>query len=179
MDRCDACDFVYADLALDEVPSRVRAMAPDYAQALDAAAAADRLRRRPQPDTWSPLEYACHVRDVLVVQHERLHLALAEDAPTFTSMRRDERAVEERYNEQDPADVVAALQRACEGFAEACARLTPDAWRRTGVYPWPQVTERDLAWLARHTVHELVHHLQDITRGVAGPPQPRGPRTSA
>jgi len=51
------------------------------------------------------LEYACHVRDVLRFQRERVALAQAEDRPRFASMRRDERAVAERYNDQDPAVV--------------------------------------------------------------------------
>jgi hypothetical protein len=30
------------------------------------------LRTRPQPHVWSPLEYGCHVRDMLLVQRERV-----------------------------------------------------------------------------------------------------------
>ena len=41
------------------------------------------LAARPSDDRWSPLEYACHVRDVYVLYDERLHLMLDEDDPTF------------------------------------------------------------------------------------------------
>ena len=42
-------------------------------------------------DVWSALEYACHVRDVFLVQRDRLYTALVEDTPTFTPMYRDQR----------------------------------------------------------------------------------------
>ena len=48
---------------------------------------------------------------MLRVQRERVLLAQTEQTPRFASMRRDERAIEEAYNEQDPlvvADEVAA-----------------------------------------------------------------------
>jgi hypothetical protein len=42
------------------------------------------LRTRPEEGVWSALEYACHVRDVFLVQRDRLYTALVEDTPTFT-----------------------------------------------------------------------------------------------
>ena len=38
---------------------------------------------RPAPQVWSPLEYACHVRDLLGVFAARVELMLTEDLPTF------------------------------------------------------------------------------------------------
>ncbi len=71
----------------------------------------DAVRKRPAPEVWSPLEYACHVRDMLGVQTERVELAQREIDPVFVPMGRDERVVEDRYNEQDPAAVAAELTR--------------------------------------------------------------------
>ena len=51
----------------------------------------EQVRTRPSPDTWSPIEYACHVRDVLLVQRDRAYRALVEDAPEFSPMGREER----------------------------------------------------------------------------------------
>ena len=61
--------------------------------------------RRPEPSTWSPLEYACHVRDVCRLFEQRLRLMLTQDAPTFDNWDQDETAVADRYGEQDPATV--------------------------------------------------------------------------
>ena len=55
---------------------------------------------RPEPSTWSPLEYACHVRDVCRFFEQRLALILEHDAPTFANWDQDETAVADRYNVQ-------------------------------------------------------------------------------
>ena len=80
------------------------------------------LRAHPRPASWSALEYGCHGRDVLRCQRDRVLLAQAEDNPVFTSMRLDERAVEESYNEQDPRSV--ARQLTTKAPAGACWRLS-------------------------------------------------------
>ena len=84
----------------------------DVAGLLDANAAAwpavlagaTTCGERPRPDRWSPLEYACHVRDVFRLFDTRLHLMLDEDDPRFANWDQDETAVADRYGEQDPAD---------------------------------------------------------------------------
>ena len=160
MDRCAQCGFDYATVAAATLPRRLTAFPPRYAATLRAA---DDPRRRPAPGVWSPLEYTCHVRDVFDVQHERLAAALRTDAPEFLPMGRDERAVLEAYNEQDPDVVLTGLAAAAEALAEAFAGLHAAQWERVGVYPWPERRERSMLWLGRHTVHEGEHHLLDIT----------------
>ncbi|MEU1687742.1 DinB family protein [Micromonospora sp. NPDC005707] len=161
MDRCDECQFVYSALDGGELPRRLRDLAGRYAAALHAA---PDVRRRPAPEVWSPLEYACHVRDVFRVQGERLALALRVAEPEFAPMGRDELVVTERYNAQDPEVVLAGLATAADGFAAGFAALGEADLARTGVYPWPRREVRTLLWLGRHTVHEAEHHLLDIRR---------------
>ena len=43
-------------------------------------------------------------------------------------------------------------------------RWTTTAGARTGVYHWPTTEVRTVDWIARHTVHESVHHFSDIER---------------
>jgi hypothetical protein len=126
----------------------------------------DALQQRPAPGVWSPLEYAAHVRDVLLFQRERAALALRSSHPTFESMRADERTVELRYNDEDPASVERGLQRSAETLAAMLDSLDDHEWQRAGTYPWPRPESRDLVWIGRHTVHELVHHLHDLTRSL-------------
>jgi S-DNA-T family DNA segregation ATPase FtsK/SpoIIIE len=102
------------------------------------------------------------VRDVLQVQRERVRLTLVHDRPTYTPMGREERVAADRYNEQAPSVVAAELVQAAEALARDLEALDAPAWSRTGVYNWPSPQERTLGWLARHTVHELVHHLRDV-----------------
>ncbi|HTJ38684.1 MAG TPA: DinB family protein [Dactylosporangium sp.] len=161
MDRCDECGFAYDGVAAAEVPARLEGFTGRYTQALGAVTD---LRRRPAPEVWSALEYACHVRDVLAVQRERLELALRTDAPEFVPMGRDDLVVTRAYNAQDPADVVAALGANASALAAAFGALGPAELDRVGLYPWPDPVERTLLWLGRHTVHEGEHHLMDIRR---------------
>lgn len=169
MDRCLECNFVYDEIPIEGVASELRALPPRYMQALRAADRDGLARARLDPTTWSALEYTCHVRDVLWVQRERLLLALQQERPVFTPMRRDERAIEERYNEQDVEVVLDELAEGAERFAASLDALHEPEWARVGVYNWPQTAERSMAWLARHTLHEGVHHLLDVTRSVDAP----------
>ncbi len=165
--RCDECGFVYAEHDHADAAIRVRAL---------AAAIVDRLgglddqsvRARVAPDVWSPLEYACHVRDVLLVQRERVLTARRVDDPTFLPMGRDERVAHDGYAEQDPVAVARQLGDAAALFTNVLDRLDPDDWQRRLVYNWPETFSRSVGWVAVHTVHELWHHLGDIERSSRG-----------
>jgi S-DNA-T family DNA segregation ATPase FtsK/SpoIIIE len=162
---CDECGLVYATISPVEIPGALRAFGPGYGSRLGEEPA--RLRSRPSPAVWSVLEYACHVRDVLEVQRERLALALVEDRPTFVPMGRDARVVDGRYNEQDPSAVAHQLAVNAEAIAAAFAALGPAEWERTGIYNWPTSAERSMLWLGQHTIHEGRHHLRDIDAQLA------------
>jgi DinB family protein len=159
-DACPTCGFSY-DIdrvtALAWLPSDVGAFVARF-RTLDD----ETVRRRPAPDVWSPLEYACHVRDVLRVQLERIRLAAVEHEPEFTPMRREERAVEERYNEQDAATVASEIEEAGEALRAHLATLDTEGWSRQGVYNYPEAQLRTVEWITIHTVHELLHHRIDI-----------------
>ncbi|MDM3975439.1 DinB family protein [Mycobacterium marseillense] len=122
------------------------------------------VRSRSHPDVWSPLEYACHLRDVLLVQRERVLAARRTSGSDCAPMGREERAEHDGYNEQDPADVARQLADAAALFSNVLARLSGDDWDRTVIYHYPETHERSLRWVAVHTVHELQHHLLDIRR---------------
>ncbi|MFY1692457.1 DinB family protein [Plantactinospora sp. WMMB782] len=162
MEHCDECGFDYSSVPAEALPDRLRGFGPRYSAGLGAARDP---RRRPAERVWSPLEYTCHVRDVFRVQRQRLALALAVEEPEFTPMGRDERAVTEAYNEQDPAVVLDELDSAAGELADAFDRLGPAELDRTGSYPFPEPQVRTMLWVGRHTVHEGEHHLLDISRG--------------
>jgi len=159
-DACRECGFSYALGRAEIIPwlkSDVRAFVEKLGRLDDAA-----VRLRPQRDVWSPLEYACHLRDVLRVQTERVLLAQREVDPAFAPMRRDERAVEYRYNEQDPKQVATQLADAADAFVSILDGLDDAGWMRTGIYNYPEPTVRTVEWIAVHTDHELLHHRGDI-----------------
>jgi hypothetical protein len=157
---CPQCGFSYW-VGRAEITPWLRTDAQAF---LDKLATFDdrAVRTRPAPETWSPLEYACHVRDMLGVQTERVLLAQREDDPVFVPMGRDERVVEDRYNEQDPHVVATQLAAAAETFASLLDGLDDAGWERTGTYNYPEPALRTVEWIAIHTTHELLHHRGDL-----------------
>src|SRR5437867_12712014 len=122
MDRCDSCRFIYADVDAPSLPTRFAAFGARYRALLlppDRPAVWDTiLRTRPADDVWSALEYACHVRDVFLMQRDRLYTALMEDTPSFAPMYRDQRVTLARYDTQDPEEVAAQLATAAHLIAQ-------------------------------------------------------------
>jgi hypothetical protein len=162
VDRCGECGF---DYDLDEATSAGPAVVAGVAAFTSVLRAnPTEVRRRAQGDTWSPLEYGCHLRDVLLVQRERVLAARRVDRPSFEPMGRDERVVHDGYAHQDPDDVARQLSDAASLFANVLARLDPGSWERSVMYNYPAHHERSLRWVAVHTVHEVRHHLLDVRR---------------
>lgn len=161
MDACAECGFEYRLDQATGAGAEIRAGAATIA-ALVRENAGDAGRRRAAPDTWSPLEYACHLRDMLLVQRERVLLARRKDRPDPEPMGRDERVEHDGYSEQSPGDVARQLEDAALLFAHVLDRLVPEDWERTMFYNYPTRQERSLSWVAEHTLHEVRHHLQDV-----------------
>jgi len=115
---------------------------------------------RPAPTTWSPLEYACHVRDVHQIFRERLELMLAENDPAFANWDQDASALAERYWEQDPAVVATEVTETGEALADAYSRVGDDQWDRTGVRS--NGSTFTVESLGRYVLHDLHHHVWDV-----------------
>jgi hypothetical protein len=160
VEHCDECGFAYDLATLRPIDALLRAGAEPYVARLKADPAT--LRRRPTPDTWSALEYVAHLRDMMLVQREKVLRALVEDVPTFVPMHRDERVELEHQNEQDPARVAEALIVATGLLADLFALLDDNQLERTGIYNYPTPEERSIRWIGVHTLHECRHHLGDI-----------------
>lgn len=141
--------------------SRIRRLVAEAADVLRRSAPAQ-LRLRPAPEVWSRLEYACHMRDVLIVQRERVLAVRRGHADEARPMGRDERVEHDGYNDQQPADVAMQLEQSGLLFDGVLRRLAPADWDRTIVYRFPERTRRSMQWVAVHTEHEMAHHLADI-----------------
>ena len=134
------------------------------------------VRRRPDPGTWSALEYAAHVRDMFELADDRLRRTLVEDRPSFSSVDVDRLAVERRYNNEDPSRTLDGLATRATALAETVSGVAATDWRRTMLVDG---VERTALWTARNAVHEGSHHLRDVDRvlrAVVGRPSPSAPR---
>jgi hypothetical protein len=162
---CEQCGFNYDTGDLQGTVTLLIRQAADCAMALTKAAAGPDVsvvRLRPEPDVWSAIEYACHVRDVLEVQRLRIAQCLAEDRPVYAPMDRTGRVKQQKYEDQDPMEVAAALMRLAREFGAAARVLQPQQLGKLGLYNYPVRAPRTLGWIIRHTAHEIQHHRHDI-----------------
>jgi hypothetical protein len=116
---------------------------------------------RPNPSTWAPVEYACHVRDVFRLYEYRLGLMLNEEGPTFPNWDQDETAITDQYLEQDPVVVGDELALAGHSLAVAFDAVRSDQWLRTGNRS--DNKHFTVASFAVYMVHDPAHHYWDIT----------------
>ncbi|MEO8827797.1 DinB family protein [Lapillicoccus sp.] len=153
---CPECGFDAAMVEPVAIPALVRDAVSRWADVL----ARPEATRRPSPTTWSPLEYACHVRDVCTLFTERLRLMVEEDDPTFANWDQDETALDDRYWTQDPEVVGEQLADAGETLAVAYTRVGDGQWNRTGIRS--NGSEFTVESLGRYLLHDLFHHVWDV-----------------
>jgi DinB superfamily len=166
VESCDGCGFVWADVPAAAVGARVVAGAGAIAAVLRASAEAA-VTTRPEPGRWSALEYACHLRDVMYAQRDRLVLGLVEDRPAFRPMYRDERVDLGLYATDQPTIVADELALAGGLFARTFAALDDAQLARSCIYGYPEPTPRTLLWVGQQTVHEAEHHRADVEENLA------------
>jgi hypothetical protein len=159
---CPDCGLDTRGLAREDVAGMLRA----NAQAWPAVLAAPGAGARPEPGTWSPLEYGCHVRDVFRRFDGRLVLMLTQDGPLFPNWDQDATAIEDRYAEQDPAEVAENLLAAAATLADRFDDVSGDQWQRTGART--DGARFTVETFARYLIHDPVHHLCDVTGRRAG-----------
>jgi hypothetical protein len=155
-ERCPDCGYDPTAVDVTAIPALVRTNAAAWEGVLqrpDVAA-------RPAPDVWSPLEYACHVRDVFRLFDTRLHLMLDQDDPLFANWDQDETAIADRYWTQDPATVAAELAAAADAVATSFAGVTGDEWQRPGRRS--DGARFTVESFGRYFVHDWVHHAWDV-----------------
>jgi hypothetical protein len=156
---CPECGFDASTVSVRDVPVLARRAVAHLRAALERPDAAV----RPEPGTWSPLEYACHSRDVCRIFSGRVQLMLEQDDPLFANWDQDATAVQERYWEQDPATVSTELAAAGEAVAQQFANVTPGQYTRPGRRSNGSVFTVET--LGRYFVHDLVHHAHDVAGG--------------
>jgi len=115
---------------------------------------------RPRPDTWSALEYGCHVRDVCTVFCGRLAQMLAHDGARFANWDQDATAAEKRYRTADPAEVSRELFAAATALATAFDAVPDTRWQNRGIRS--NGSEFTVRTFALYFLHDIVHHLHDV-----------------
>lgn len=153
---CPECGFDAAAVSFETLGAQVREMTPRW----EARLAASDARDRPDPQTWSPTEYAAHVRDVYRVFDGRLEQLLTLDDPLFANWDQDAAAIEGDYASQVPATVATELASAATAIADCFDSVSPDQLDRPGRRSNGSVFTVNT--LGRYFLHDVVHHLHDV-----------------
>jgi hypothetical protein len=157
LDRvCDECGYDARSVVREDLSILIRRQATAWLDVL----AGSGVRRRPGPQTWSALEYGCHVRDVFRLYDQRLRWMLEEPDPLFPNWDQDAAALIDRYWEQDPVVVSQSLLTAADGIARRFAGVNGAQWARTGRRTDGASFTVDS--FGRYFLHDVVHHLHDV-----------------
>jgi len=141
-------------------PAATGSVLRECAHRWEAVLARPDVRERPDPTIWSPLEYGCHVRDVLRLYDERLQLMLSLDDPLYANWDQDATAVEQRYGEQDPQTVAGEITAATGPLAVRFDGLSGGQWQRTGRRS--DGASFTVTSFAQYFLHDVLHHLHDV-----------------
>jgi hypothetical protein len=162
-EHCAACGFDGARYDEESLLEALRALGPSWRTLLGSTG--ELLRVRPRADVWSAMEYAAHSRDVTALHAFGVEQALTGEEPTFPAIDGEEliHASSESYIEADPDEVVNAL----DAEATRLARLADDA----GNNAWTRGltigdSRMDVRRLLEHALHDSLHHLDDVERGM-------------
>ncbi|MBI9115833.1 DinB family protein [Sanguibacter suaedae] len=157
LDRpCPECGLDAGGVAPEQVGALVASTLPRWAAVLARPDARD----RPDPHTWSPVEYAAHVRDVFDVMTGRLTLMLTEDDPPFADWDQDAAALAAGYESSDPVLVGQELEAAGRRAADAFGAVREGDVERPGRRSNGSVFT--VATLGQYFVHDVIHHLHDV-----------------
>ncbi len=157
-DTCADCGFVAAEIGPAEAPDKLRGFARRYRAPLTRFLPGEDgdtlVRRRPEPGTWSALEYAAHVRDMFGAFDRRVTWQAA-GYPAGSGAVAGEPAP---VAELDRVGVADELATNAERLATSLEAVPPEGWHDE------DNEARSVLSTARRAVHEGNHHLLDIGR---------------
>lgn len=179
--RCAECGFDASTVTAADLADLIPALTAPWPDVL----AREAVGQRPEPTTWSPLEYACHIHEVLEVFAGRFELILAEDDPALPNWDQDAAATEGNYGAQDPGRIAREIPERTATLVTVLARYDgggrPERVQNlyenageaydTSIFLWGRTAQRsDGAQftglsLARYLTHDLAHHLHDVGVG--------------
>jgi MOSC domain-containing protein YiiM len=118
------------------------------------------LSTRPAPGVWSAMEYAAHSRDVTGVMGLLLNFTLDNDAPVIDDVPNDVPMPEVAATMRE---AITQLDKNVARLNGRAAKMTGEGWTRTITLGADTATAQ---WIVGHAVHDAIHHLRDIGRGL-------------
>ncbi|HUR79091.1 MAG TPA: DinB family protein [Acidimicrobiales bacterium] len=166
---CPECGIDYGTLHPPFAINSIKSFTRRFKEALEPASPSEdndaTIRTRPADGVWSALEYTAHVADLMEPFARVLARMNDEDNPDLSDAFWDEneKAARDKYNEQDKDAVLARLAAGADTLVKQASGIDAHAWSRMGSFGWG---ERDMLTMLQNAVHEGVHHLRDVERGL-------------
>lgn len=151
-DGCAECGYEPHDPTT--TGARLQALVPRWAAVLQRPDVAE----RPSPGVWSPLEYACHARDLVQVLGERVTVMTTKDNPPFADYDGETEAVRQRFWAADPEEVAAQIAARTDETVAVLDGVTD--WERTGLRGGGKTFT--VTQLSRYLLHDVEHHIGDV-----------------
>ncbi|MGC1419104.1 MAG: DinB family protein [Acidimicrobiales bacterium] len=164
-ESCEECGFEWGAVSPSEITERLNAATDSLVRVMETAGAPGLVR--PSPERWSVLEYAAHLRDVLLSIRERIITAAIIDEPTGTPIYRDDRVALGLYEGDYPGVVANELSMSSQLFVRTFQSLTPRFERREFFYSPTHPDKVTILWAGAQALHECEHHLNDVTENMA------------
>lgn len=155
---CPDCGFDPAAVTPDRIPPIIGEVAEAFIRAVERPDASV----RPAPRTWSTIEYAQHVADVMEVMTDRLRLILAAGGAdaAFDDWDQDVAAVEKEYWQANSHVTAILVKERAAAAQQAWTEPTGNQWGWPGVRSNGSVSTT--ATLGQYLAHDLVHHAHDV-----------------
>ena len=118
-----------------------------------------RLRARPAPEVWSPLEYLVHVRDLIRYHGWLANRTLTQDRPAVPAPDPDAITANEAYNDADPSEVLDGIAQQSLRFAGRAREFSGTDLDRVAIRAGTPVSVR---FMVTNVAHEGHHHLLDV-----------------
>lgn len=157
-ETCDECVFDGSRWTNQDA-TRTLAHAGDLVGGAVARLPPGHDRQRPDPGTWSIVEYVDHLREVIFANH--FLCASAQDQPGIELGGPPPAPMAADVPDIDLGEAIERLDAEGASFASFLTGLDKENWHKAatvGGENW------DSEWCARHACHDLFHHLTDIAR---------------
>lgn len=161
---CPDCGFVWDGVSAADAVSGINDAVAGFVGVIEAAG--EMASVRPEPNRWSIVEYAGHVRDVLISLRERIIVASCVEDGVGTPIHRDER-VNLGFYSLDSVDDVADELAFAAGLISKTIASVPQGYESRQILFSAGAMYVSIAWMTAQALHEAAHHLADARENLA------------
>ena len=162
-DHCDACGFDGATYEDATLLASLRSLGSEWRVLLESAG--PELRLRPAPEVWSAIEYAEHTRDIVALHVYGVTEALTGNEPVLPPVEPGlADAAATAYGDADAGVVADEIEEQASLLATLSDDAGPAAWSQ-GITLGEE--RADVRRLLEHALHDALHHLDDVERGLS------------